>query len=86
MKRAETTFTYSMEDLAKRLSLPKDSVILRVYTEEKIIFPKPKEGRTFKIDVSVPEKILDEYFGIKRKKTDKHEPDKDKIIVAVEKE
>lgn len=55
--RQEITFSYSHDDFIQRLGLPKDSVILRVYTQ--ITHPNP---RNFCVKISVDEKELDKYL------------------------
>ena len=60
MERREIEFSYELDDLAKRLGLPKDSVILTIFQHEFSFGDSQTGKRTFRVKISVPTKILDE--------------------------
>lgn len=66
--RREITFSYTHDDLIKLLELPKDSVIISMFTQTGC-----PNSRLFCFKISTDEKNLDKYLGKNRKKEEKTE-------------
>jgi len=68
MERTEIEFSYTLKDLSKKLGIPKDSVILNIVQHELSFTFNQTPKRTFRVKISVPTKILDEYLKARAKK------------------